>query len=148
MIPRSGSKKNTGGYNSDDLQFFERLKADYPDFQLQMGRKFAFRPPRTIIIGPYEQNARLLLLHELGHALSGHNNFNLDIGRLKMEVEAWEKAKCLAYNYGINWDENVMETELDTYRDWLHQKSRCPKCGLTRFETPDGQYHCPRCELI
>ena len=126
----------------------EKLKKDYPDLRFKEGRKFAFRPPRTIFIGPEEPGAELLLLHEVGHAISGHRDFDVDVKRLKMEVEAWEKARDLANNYGVEFSEEVMETELDSYRDWLHQKSRCPACGLTRFETPDGQYHCPRCESL
>ena len=65
-----------------------------------------------------------------------------------MEVMAWEKAKELAPKYGVEIDEDLIEGELDTYRDFLHQKSRCPECGLTRFQTPDGVFHCPRCEII
>ena len=126
----------------------EKLKKDYPDLRFKEGRKFAFRPPRTIVIGPEEPGAELLLLHEVGHAISGHRDFDVDVKRLKMEVEAWEKARDLANNYEMEFSEEVMETELDSYRDWLHQKSRCPACGLTRFETPDGQYHCPRCESL
>ena len=131
-----------------DWALVDRLRVDYPKLKFKTGRKFAFRPPRTIIVGPKEPNAELLLLHEIGHALSGHQDFNTDVGRIKMEVEAWEKARGLAKIYKIKFSDEVMEAELDTYRDWLHQKSRCPVCGLTRFQTPDGQYHCPRCENL
>ena len=65
-----------------------------------------------------------------------------------MEVEAWEEAKKLCAKYKIAIDEDLIEGELDTYRDWLHQKSRCPLCGLTRFQTPDGAFHCPKCEVV
>lgn len=129
-----------------DARLIDKLKGDFPDFKFVTGKKFAFRPPKTIVIGPEEPQSDLLLLHELGHAISGHRDFKVDVGRLKMEVEAWEKAQELADKYGVKFDMEVMEGELDTYRDWLHQKSRCPDCGLTRFETPDGIYHCPRCE--
>ena len=131
-----------------DWALVDRLRVDYPKLKFKTGRKFAFRPPRTVIVGPKEPNAELLLLHEIGHALSGHQDFNTDVGRIKMEVEAWEKARGLAKIYKIKFSDEVMEAELDTYRDWLHQKSRCPVCGLTRFQTPDGQYHCPRCENL
>ena len=64
-----------------------------------------------------------------------------------MEREAWEKARELCSLYGVSYDEEVAENELDTYRDYLDKKSRCPNCGLTRFQTPDGSFHCPMCEL-
>ncbi len=63
-----------------------------------------------------------------------------------MEVDAWEKGRELASKYGVEFNEEVMQEELDSYRDWLHKKSRCPKCGLTRFQDTNGIYHCPRCE--
>ena len=128
--------------------FLERLKIDFSDFRFIRGRKYAFRPPKTIVVGPSEPKDKLLLLHELGHAILGHTDFRTDVGRLKMEVEAWEKARELAEKYEIEYEEEMIQEELDTYRDWLHKKSRCPKCGLTRFQTPDGSYHCPRCENL
>ena len=124
-----------------------KLKEDYPEFVFRTGKKFTFRPPKTIVIGPEETGDSLLLLHELGHALSGHRDFDTDAKRLKMEREAWEKARELAGKYNVPFDEDLMENELDSYRDWLDHKSRCPKCHLTRYQTPDGVYHCPRCEL-
>jgi len=124
------------------------LKINYPNFTFKEGSRFAFRPPKTIIFGPDEPFWDLLLLHELGHALSGHQTYDLDINRVKMEMEAWEKAKELSLKYGVNFDEELSQEELDSYRNWLHQKSRCPKCGLTRFQTPDSLYHCPRCENL
>ena len=130
-----------------DDAFLSRIKADFPDFVFREGKKFAFRPPKTIILGPEEVFSELLLLHEVAHAVLGHRTFKMDAERLKMEAAAWEKASELAKEYGIGVDEDFIQGELDTYRDWLHKKSRCPSCGLTRFQTPDGQYHCPRCDI-
>lgn len=131
-----------------DTNLLEKLRDDYPDLRFIDGAKFAFRPPRTIVFNSSEEgrHVSLLLLHELGHALSSHVNFDTDVERLKMEREAWEKARELAISYGVEFDDEFVEQELDTYRDWLDHKSRCPKCRLTRYQTPDGVYHCPRCE--
>ncbi len=65
-----------------------------------------------------------------------------------MEREAWEKARELCQTYGVYYDEEVVERELNTYREWLDKKSRCPICGLARFQTPNGKFHCPRCENL
>ncbi|MDO4741782.1 MAG: hypothetical protein Q4A79_00170 [Candidatus Saccharibacteria bacterium] len=130
-----------------DATFLEKIKSDFPNLKFRVGKKFAFRPPRTIIIGPEEPNDSLLLLHELGHALLNHSDFNIDIDRLKMEREAWTKAKELSALYEeVIFDEGLMERELDTYRDWLYRKSRCPKCGLTRFQGRNRRYCCPKCD--
>lgn len=135
------------GYDNEQVTFFEQLRADCRDYRFRMGRKFAFRPPKTVVIGPPEPYAELLALHEVSHAICKHRDFKVDVERLKMEVEAWEKARELADRYNVDYDEELVQRELDTYRDWLHQKSRCPHCGLTRFQTPDTRYHCPRCDF-
>lgn len=127
-------------------ELLEKLRADFPELCFKEGRKFAFRPPRIIVVGPEEPHDSLLMLHELGHVLCGHCDFKMDAVRIKMEREAWEKARGLCKKYGVIYDEAVVENELDTYREWLDKKSRCPSCGLTRFQSPDGTYHCPRCE--
>ena len=129
-----------------DATFLAKIKSDFPDFRFIDGGKFSFHPPKTIIVGPEEPEDSLLLLHELGHALSGHKSFNTSARRIKMEREAWDKAKELASIYEVVFDEDIVENELDTYRDWLHKKSCCKKCGLTMYQTPDGSFHCPRCE--
>ena len=130
----------------NNAQFLEKIKNDFPEFRFISGKKFAFRPPRTVVIGPEEGQFESLLLHELGHAVLGHKDFKIDAERLKMETAAWEKAHEIAERYNISINEDFVQDELDTYRDWLHTKSRCKKCGLTRYQTPDGIYHCPRCE--
>lgn len=129
-----------------DVEFLEKIKKDFPNFRFVSGKKFAFRPPKTIVFNLTEPNSKVFLLHELGHATLGHRDFNTDVDRLKMEVAAWEASKKIAQKYQIEIDEDLIQDELDTYRDWLHTKSKCKKCGLTRYQTTDGAYHCPKCE--
>ena len=104
-------------------KFIQVLKKDYPEFCFKLGKKFAFRPPKTIILGPDEPYYELLSLHELSHAILKHRDYNLDVERLKMENAAWGKAKELANHYRIKIDEDLIQDQLDTYRNWLHQKS-------------------------
>ena len=129
---------------NDDLLL--RIQKDYPEYKLKSGKKYAFRPPKTIILGPPEPFSELLLLHELSHAILGHKTFGLDVERLRTESEAWDKARELADKYNVGINEDLIQDELDTYRDWLHTRSKCKKCGLTCYQTKDGVYHCPRCE--
>ena len=129
----------------------ERLSKDFPELRFRQGRKFAFRPARTIIYEPAtEVEAEykiysMRLLHEVGHALSGHRDYTQDLMRVKMECEAWGKARELSERYGVEYDEEVAEGELTSYREWLHQRSKCPKCGLTRYQTRGGEWKCPGC---
>ena len=154
MIPHSAENKRIlglafqNGYDSEGAAFLQRIANDWHMYRCKIGIKFLFRPPRTIIFGPMEPQFQLLALHELSHAILNHRNYRLDIERVKMERDAWDKTEELAKIYDVDFDECLAQAELDTYREWLHQKSRCPKCGLTRFQTPDGQYHCPSCEAF
>ena len=125
-------------------ELLEKLRVDFPDLRFVPGRKFAFRFPKTVILGPHEPFSELLLLPEVSHAILEHKDFRTDVERLKMESLAWEEARKLALRYEVEFDDEFAEGELDSYRDWLHKKSRCPSCGLTRFQDVDG-YHCPSC---
>ena len=123
-----------------------KLQQDHPDLIFRQGAKFTFRPPKTIILGPPCDNHALLTLHELAHAILKHKDYTLHIERLKIESEAWNEAKNLAAKYNIPWDEDFAQNRLDTYRDWLHQKSLCKNCQLTRYQDQKGTYHCPHCD--
>ena len=104
------------------------LRRDYPNLRFRSGKKFTFRPPRTII---YEQNHDsahtsrtqsdeynilndnsktnrycMQILHEVGHALLGHRSYQTDPERLRMECAAWEKARELCGIYKIYYDED------------------------------------------
>ena len=77
-----------------DATFLARIKSDFPEFKFIDGARFSFRPPRTIVVGPEENSDSLLLLHELGHALCGHRDFDTSVRRVKMEREAWQESLC------------------------------------------------------
>lgn len=135
------------------MEFLARLRQDFPELRFCQGQKFTFRPPHTVIYESlekikYPKEYQLSLLHEVGHALLGHMAFATDSERVKMESAAWGKAQELAARYKIEFDAEFSEAQLDSYRDWLHQRSRCRTCGLTRYQTLDGVYHCPYCELL
>ena len=150
-MAKSTPVKSKNSASDDSLSYsalLNELKREYNLFNFKPGKKFLFRPPKTIILGPDEPLASLLLLHELSHALLGHRSFITDIERIKMESDAWAKTRELADKYNIVPDEDFIETQLDTYRDWLHTRSKCKKCGLTRYQTRDGIYHCPFCDNV
>ena len=158
-----------------DREFVRYLERDFDDIKFVWGAKrFSYHSKKglpTVFLGSSCQNFALLALHELGHALCKHKDYSLDVSRVKIESEAWERAKMVYLNYQekaksgevLNngsikgtevdlaeilpmWDEDFVQEKLDTYRDWLHLRSKCKKCGLTRYQTEDGEYHCPRCE--
>ena len=85
------------------------------------------------------------LLHEIGHALAGHTTYGSGVQLLKMEAEAWQKAQELARSYNLEIKEHQIEHCLDSYRDWLHLRSTCPKCSTISVETKPNHYHCFNC---
>lgn len=85
------------------------------------------------------------LLHETAHAVLGHTGYQSDIELLMLEVEAWQEAKTIASKLGITIDEEHIQDCLDTYRDWLHQRSTCPVCGVVCLQANPRSYHCHNC---
>ncbi len=136
-------------------ELLDAVRRAYPQLKFRPSTRFKFRPPATVyyesepaLLLSTEQKYCLQLLHEIGHALLGHRDYRVDLERVQMECAAWAKAQELCEHYHIYYDVEFAETELDTYRDWLHQRSLCKNCGLTCYQTPDGIYHCPHCEAF
>ena len=141
-----------------DLEFVERLIHDFPEVRfVKNRRRFSYRWQNdvpTVFLGEPQPKYSLLTLHELGHAASGHKDYQTTVERLKIESEAWSAARKLFLKYqktsilpaDWSWDEDFAESKLDTYRNWLHTKTTCKTCGLTMYQTTDGIYHCPLCD--
>lgn len=126
------------------------LKRDFPDLHFEKGQKFTWSPKTARII----YNAQAVkedpvatwsLLHEAGHALLKHSSYTSDFELLRMEVEAWEKAKELATSYDVHIDNNHVEDCLDTYRDWLYARSTCPSCTVSSLQIDAHLYKCFNC---
>lgn len=123
----------------------DKITDDYPEICVEIGEKCAWNPDsQTITYSPDDDTSTIL--HELGHALSGHSVYSLSIELLAMEREAWSRAREVAVSYDITLDENVVEQHLDTYRDWLHSRSLCPSCASTGIEANHNSFECPNCD--
>lgn len=85
------------------------------------------------------------LLHEAGHAKLEHTSYKSDMELLQLEVAAWEVASELADRIGLLIDPEHVQDCLDTYRDWLHQRSTCPRCGIVSFQESINKYRCFNC---
>ena len=121
-----------------------RIQNDYPMFKFAPSDKAYWSPTEQKI---YYTNDDIQTLHELGHAISGHSEYRQDIELLQIERAAWDKAQELAPAYELEINDDTIEQALDTYRDWLHQRSRCPKCGQTGLQNADTlNYRCPNCQ--
>jgi hypothetical protein len=115
--------------NKTSKEFISRIIHDYPQFKFAPGAQEHWSPKaNTITYSESEPMAELRygLLHELAHALLGHTSYNSDFELLKLESEAWELAVKIGKNYKIKLDPDHIQDCLDTYRDWLHRRSKCP----------------------
>ncbi len=127
-----------------------KLIKDFPDLSFRQGNSFSYSPKdRTIFFmidsGNDNDRHNWSLLHELGHAILKHNSYTTDIELLKMESEAWHKAKQIGAKYGYDINEDHIQDCIDTYRDWLHQRSTCPNCSTHSVQTDSKTYKCFNC---
>jgi hypothetical protein len=129
------------------VQLLHRVKQDYQSFNFTAGTAFSWSPSKQTITYKTTDNeiAAWSLLHELAHALLDHRSYETDFELLLLEVAAWEKAKELANNYAIQIDEDHVQDCIDTYRDWLYQRSTCPTCTNTSLQQDAVTYRCFNC---
>lgn len=127
----------------------KKLKRDYPELTFTATKEFCWSPKtQEISYNSEAVNSRTgtwSLLHEIGHAIAKHNTYNSDFELLQLEATAWEEGRKIGKNYGYDIDANHIEDCLDTYRDWLHQRSACPKCNNRSFQQNNRQYSCFNC---
>ena len=71
-------------FMENSINFLEKVKNAYPEFNFKPGKRFSFRPKKTIVYPETKDNFELLLLHELGHALNG--DFSLTETALDLKV--------------------------------------------------------------
>ncbi|HUD03662.1 MAG TPA: hypothetical protein VMR51_02640 [Patescibacteria group bacterium] len=126
------------------------LIRDFPDIKFQSGENFSWSPKERKIIYTTHQSVAehgvWALLHEVAHASLGHINYHNDFDLLKLETRTWRQAKILGKKYDINIDNEHIQDCLDTYRDWLHSRAKCPKCGVVSLQRNDGLYQCFNCK--
>src|SRR5450830_936605 len=114
------------------VTLLERIQADYPEIVFVESTQFSWHAGKRHIsytkASLDDARGVWALLHELGHALLRHTNYKSDVELLHIEVAAWTKAREFATNYQTIIDEEYIQDSLDSYRDWLHIRSTCPKC--------------------
>lgn len=113
---------------------------------LQAGEIFGWNHTACVITyNPSVKHAGAYLLHEYGHALLDHHGYKHDIDLVKLERAAWDKAFAIASSYDVTIEDTLVEDALDTYRDWLHDRSLCPHCESTGIQQGRHAYRCLAC---
>lgn len=131
------------------MEIVDALRNRYPTFAYRKGSHFSWSPETKEIVYDSTRSGAILgwsILHETAHALLEHSNYRADFELLQLEVSAWERAKVLAHEFGIKIDENHIQDCLDTYRDWLYQRSVCPRCNNKSLQQEVAtHYQCFNC---
>ncbi len=133
-------------------EFLTTLKSLFPDIVFSPARVFMWSPKQQTVF--YKRSAsdtasaRWSLLHEVGHAILQHQDFKTDFELLLIEAAAWEKAKQLAQEVHIEIGEDHIQDCLDTYRDWLFERSSCPNCSNCSLQEDSRTYSCFNCHTI
>ncbi len=127
--------------------FLQQIKKDYPDINFIQKDYFKFSyPNKEIFYDLADDNFKLYLLHEVAHAELRHEMYKYDLELLNMERQAWELVKNkLAKKYKVSINQELIEQTLDSYRNWLYERSSCPRCGSVSYQDKKTFYHCLDC---
>lgn len=126
------------------------LKTNYPDIEFTGGDKYSWSSETRTITYALTDNALLdyhSLLHELAHSLLNHDRYKNDINLIKIERDAWAFTKQLLNKYGVEINNDHIEDCLDTYRDWIYKRSKCPKCSHVGYQSAKNAYSCVFCTV-
>lgn len=126
-----------------------KLAARFPELRFRTGQQFCWSPETGEIFYNHTargRRAQWSLLHETGHALLGHTSYKADFELLRLEIDAWQRARELASELGLTINEDHIEDCLDTYRDWLYRRSICPACRTKCLQSDNyTHYRCSNC---
>ena len=126
----------------------KRLAADYTQYRFIASNIYMWSADKNAIYYDHDnttEQGAWSLLHELGHAELNHQNYRDDLELLMMEVAAWKEAKQLAQKYRIVIDDDHIQGCIDTYRDWLHRRSKCILCNTHSLQIDHTTYQCHNC---
>lgn len=128
------------------ITLVQTLKQDFPDISFIRSDTFRWSPDESTIFYANTSD-KSTLLHEVAHMALGHTDYTYDIDLLKMERDAWSYTlTTLARSYKTPIDPAKAEDMLDTYRDWLHDRSSCPACKSTGVQVAKNHYKCLACQ--
>lgn len=128
----------------------KQLQADYADIAFRYGSEFQWSPTSRTITHPNIKSYEDLfqLLHEISHAQLSHSAYQSDIRLIDMERQAWQYAIdqiAPKYQLSLTEEDDVVQSALDSYRQWLHARSSCPSCSAVGQEVGKNHYRCLSC---
>jgi hypothetical protein len=128
-----------------------RLKKHFAGYIFVHGDAFGWSPTTQQITHPPigEEADIWTLLHEIAHAELNHYTYRKDVELIDQEACAWEHARqVLAPYFDQTIPDHHIQEHLDTYRLWLHERSRCPECDMNGLQTTQNTYSCSNCRCL
>lgn len=136
-------------FSPDNHSLLTQIQCDYPDFNFSEGEIFKWSPQEKTIYFPLNDLSSnegiLQLFHELAHAILGHNEYRYDIELLQIETAAWHSGIELAEEHNIQLNVEYIEECIESYRQWLQNRSTCPDCRQNGVQKNKNTYQCINC---
>lgn len=123
----------------------KKLRKDHPSLTFEAGEEFRWAPSSRKVYFAKGVDDPVTLLHETAHGILGHTDYRGDVELLHIERQAWNEAIELGKSYGVDISEELIEDALDTYRNWLHERSLCPNCHQNGVQQTRNTYICLVC---
>lgn len=129
-------------------QLLDTIRHDHPELTFVAGDDFSWNPKQACIsYQASDAHGAERLLHEVAHAVLGHHLYAHDIELIALERDAWQIAQTtLAPQYSLAISDELIQDDLDTYRDWMHARSLCPTCGASGLQIEAAHYRCVVCD--
>lgn len=122
---------------------------NFPDLNFIAGRFFMWAPSQDAIFYDPSRlknnDGKLALLHEIGHARLRHRFYKYDMELLQMEMDAWDVVRQLAPTFGLSVDEDHIRNCIATYDEWLSKRATCPDCDNFSLQKDFTHYACFAC---
>ena len=132
-----------------NIELLNKCKQVLPGFVFASAKSFYWSPrTKTVYINQntlQTPEGQMALLHEVSHALLGHNHYQFDFELVALEAAAWQLASQKATEWSVPVDTDHIEDCLDTYRDWLYARSTCPTCSMNAPQISKSEYKCINC---
>lgn len=126
-----------------------KIKNDFPQFEFLEGNDFFWHSKENRIYYCIENDECIyLIIHEISHALLNHANYQFDIELITKEREAWDLALQIAKEYHLSIPKKIIQSNLDSYRNWMHARSTCPNCKAVGVQNSPRSYSCPICRHL
>lgn len=127
----------------------DQIIKDFPQFEFIPGRYFMWSPHAKAIIydtrRKKQNDGKIALIHEIGHASLGHRLYKYDMELIKMEMDAWDVVRQIAPRYGLYIDEEHIARCIATYDEWLTKRATCPDCANFSLQKGRDEYSCFAC---